>query len=31
MKKRTNMTIWELFGKIWKYVIPYKSAPSSPR
>ncbi len=24
MKKRTNMTIWELFGKIWKYVIPYK-------
>ena len=24
MKKRTNMTIWELFRKIWKYVIPYK-------
>ena len=24
MKKRTNMTIWQLFGKIWKYVIPYK-------
>ena len=24
MKKRTNMTIWELFKKIWKYVIPYK-------
>ena len=24
MKKRTNMTIWELFGKIWKYVLPYK-------
>ena len=24
MKRRTNMTIWELFRKIWKYVLPYK-------
>ena len=24
MKKRTNMTIWELLKKIWKYVLPYK-------
>ena len=24
MKKRMNMTIWELLKKIWKYVLPYK-------
>ena len=24
MKKRTNMSIWELLKKIWKYVLPYK-------
>ena len=24
MKKRLNMSIWELLKKIWKYVIPYK-------
>ncbi len=24
MKKRLNMSIWELLKKIWKYVLPYK-------
>ena len=24
MKKRMNMSIWELLKKIWKYVLPYK-------